>query len=74
MRTTAAGKIAIDTVNKTWRSPNKPKAAAADAAKLDEVEVLKEEEEAWLETVSASAALSEKGSDAAGRRLQDEST
>lgn len=62
MRTTAAGKIAIDTVNKTWRSPNMPKAAAADAAKQDEVAVSEEEEEAWQETVSASAALSEKGS------------
>lgn len=71
VRTTAAGKLAIDNVNKKWRSPNEPKAsdekvsAGNDLSKEEagelwkasaEPDLTQEEEEAWLETVNASAA------------------
>ena len=69
MRTTAGGKIAIDSVNKAWRSPNEPK-AAADAEKVDEVEISKEEEDAWLDTVNASAAASAREAQPPIKRLQ----
>ncbi len=74
VRTTAAGKLAIDNVNKKWRSPNEPKAsnekalAGNDLSKEEprelgkppaEPELTQEEEEAWLETVNASAASAE---------------
>ena len=73
-RATAAGNISFDAVNKAWRAPNEPKAAATDAVKPDDVELTEEEEEAWLETVSASAASQAKDSKEAGGRLQSSSS
>ncbi len=73
-RATAVGKIALDSFNKAWRSPNKPKAVAADAAEPDDVEITQEEEEAWLETVSASAVSSARESKEAGQRLRNSSS
>ena len=74
MRTTAKGKIAIDSVNKAWQSPNEPKASAPDAEEPDEAEISDEEEEAWLDPVNASAAASAKEATAARKRLQSSNT
>ena len=50
-RQTAAGNIAVDCVNKAWRSPNAPRAAAQGEDK----EAMDEEDEAWLDAVNAQA-------------------
>ena len=71
MRTTARGKIAIDSVNKAWRSPKEEREPAASAEKLDEAVISEEEEEAWLDTVNASAVESAKEAQPAEKQLQN---